>query len=241
MSFKQSIKTLVVKTPLYWPVLAYRAIANHERNNIKKGSNSDIQTQRNVLWFRDDPHNARRFNYDLNEDSIVFDVGGYNGEYTSAINNRYNCSIYIFEPVPDFFDSIRDRFLHNSRIHPFCLGLSNTTAKQSIFIQDVSSSLFLKEGKKIDIQLKNIIEFIDENNFAVIDLLKLNIEGAEYDLLECIIANNRASAFRNILVQFHDFIIPDAKDRMLAIKSNLSKTHFLTYSYEFVWENWQLK
>jgi hypothetical protein len=47
--------------------------------------------------------------------------------------------------------------------------------------------------------------------------------------------------FKNIQVQFHDFIIENATERMENIQKQLAKTHKITYQFNFVWENWQLK
>ena len=71
-------------------------------------------------------------------------------------------------------------------------------------------------------------------------MIKVNIEGGEYDLLEFLIDSNYIEIIDNIQVQFHDFI-PDAEERMKNIHKKLEKTHFLTWQYPFVWENWQLK
>jgi hypothetical protein len=60
-------------------------------------------------------------------------------------------------------------------------------------------------------------------------------------VLEALIAANLLHLFKDIQVQFHDFVIPNAKARMEEIQTALSKTHTLTYQYEFVWENWTLK
>lgn len=52
------------------------------------------------------------------------------------------------------------------------------------------------------------MEYINERQINKIDLFKINIEGAEYDLLECIILNGYILKIKNIQVQFHDFF-PD--------------------------------
>ena len=36
-----------------------------------------------------------------------------------------------------------------------------------------------------------------------VDLIKINIEGGEYELLEAILDNNLAKAFDNLQIQFH--------------------------------------
>ena len=77
-------------------------------------------------------------------------------------------------------------------------------------------------------------------NIERIDLMKINIEGGEYDLLEHLIKTGWIDKIINIQVQFHDFV-ENAEARMLAIQNDLAKTHELTYQYKFVWENWRLK
>ena len=69
------------------------------------------------------------------------------------------------------------------------------------------------------------------------DLIKINIVGGEYEVLEILLKNNMISIFKNIQVQFHDFIVDNAKERMNAIQKKLALTHVLTFQYEFVWEN----
>ena len=44
----------------------------------------------------------------------------------------------------------------------------------------------------------------------------------------------------NIQVQFHN-IIPDARQRMEEIQVGLENTHYLTYQYPWIWENWRIK
>jgi hypothetical protein len=47
-------------------------------------------------------------------ESIVFDLGGYHGEFAEKIYNKYQCSIYVFEPVKEHFNIIRSKFSGNS-------------------------------------------------------------------------------------------------------------------------------
>ena len=70
--------------------------------------------------------------------------------------------------------------------------------------------------------------------------MKINIEGAEYDLVEHLIDTKLVEIIRNIQVQFHDFV-PNAESRMRKIQEKLRITHSISYQYRFVWENWALK
>ena len=50
-----------------------------------------------------------------------------------------------------------------------------------------SSSIFKKGKKQTEIQLIEMADFLREKNIKQVDLMKINIEGSEYDLLEHLI------------------------------------------------------
>ena len=104
-----------------------------------------------------------------------------------------------------------------------------------------ASSVFIETEGSEKIVLKSIINFIKDNNIASIDLIKINIEGGEYEVLESLLEAGMISIFKNLQIQFHDFIIDNAEERMKNIQIQLSKTHEITYQYNFVWENWKIK
>ncbi len=198
------------------------------------------QSVRVIPWFKDSGDKTHRLNYDLNEKSIVFDLGGFEGQWASDIFSKYCCTIYVFEPYMEYFEKIGKRFLKNSKIKVYPFGLSNVTKSIGLSISGDSSSTFKQGEASAEIKLVRAIDFMNENNIEKIDLVKINIEGGEYDLLEHLIDHPVVSKIENIQVQFHDFV-PDAEKRMKNIQNNLKKTHVLTYQYEFVWENWKLK
>jgi len=199
-----------------------------------------LQTIRVRPWFNDNGDKTHRLNYDLKEDSIVFDLGGYEGEWSAQILCLYGSFIYIFEPYEEYFKNIENRFLHNKKVKAFRFGLSNNNQLTQLSINDNSSSMFIKSDNTVDIKLVDSKHFFNEHNISKIDLMKINIEGGEFDLLEHLISTGDVNKIVNIQVQFHDFV-PNAEKRMKSIQENLKKTHYLTYQYEFVWENWKLK
>lgn len=203
--------------------------------------NNQLQFERVKPWFAVEGDSTLRLNYVLNENSIVFDLGGYKGEFTSDIYNKYSPTIYVFEPILSFYEIIKNKFSNNSKVNVFPYGLGSKNEQIKISLTDNSSSVYIDSNQFEIIKLKSIINFINENNITSVDLIKINIEGGEYDILEELIENDMISIFKNIQVQFHDFIISNAKERMNAIQTKLSITHELTYQYEFVWENWKLK
>jgi FkbM family methyltransferase len=220
---------------------AIKILINYEGKKKEMSPDELIQSERVLPWFAAKGDETLRLNYDLNEKSIVFDVGGYKGEFAGDIFCKYNATIYVFEPIQSFFQIIKNKFVNNQKVKIYNYGLAGKDEVMQISMSDNSSSVFLKTEDSETIQLKSIVNFIKENNFQSVDLIKLNIEGGEYELLEALIENNLINIFKNIQVQFHDFLLEDGKERMNRIQENLSKTHQITYQYEFVWENWKLK
>ena len=191
-------------------------------------------------WMKDKGDSTLRFDYDLDSSSLVFDLGGYDGRWSTEIFARYLSTIYIFEPVGSYYNAISKRFKKNPRVQCYNFGLAEKDKVELISVDGIASSTFIKNKKTESIKLYDILGFINEHNIDSIDLMKINIEGGEYDLLEYLIKSSYIKRIKNIQVQFHSFV-PDAKKRMRNIQNLISRTHYTTYSYEFVFENWRLK
>lgn len=183
-----------------------------------------------------------RYNYpDLNEHSLVFDVGLYKGGFAERIHNTYGCIVYGFEPVHSFFEDARKKLNPNPKLQLFNHGLSAITEWCEIVVDGDSSSTFNgNPSDKEKIQLIGINDFLATHHISSVDLLKINIEGGEFDLLESLLSSGNISIFKEIQVQFHEFV-PEADDRRLGILEKLSETHSPTYSFPFVWENFSKK
>lgn len=191
-------------------------------------------------WFKDNGDSTLRVKYPLSENSIVFDVGGYMGEWSLKIVDRYNPHIYVFEPVPEFYSIIVERFRGNPKVSVYNFGLSNIDMIAKMSVSKDGSSVCRDGDDKIDIYLKDIFSFQNKEGINKIDLIKINIEGGEYPLLKRMIETNIIEKCNDIQVQFHNFY-PNAIALRNEIRDSLQKTHFLTYDYPFVWENWRKK
>lgn len=191
-------------------------------------------------WYNDGGEDKMRFNYHLNEKSLVLDVGGYNGQWSSDIFSRYKCKIFIFEPVRFFAENITMRFEKNDSICVCPFGLGGYTRTEKIFISADGSSIFEKSPNYEEINIVDIYEWININGIEKVDLIKINIEGGEYELMNRLIQKKMVTKFKNIQIQFHNIFL-DSSEKMISIQKELNNTHKLTYQYEFVWENWEVR
>ncbi len=189
-----------------------------------------------VKWRADDGESLR-YNYDLNSDSLVLDVGGYKGQWASDIYSMYNCNIIIIEPVKSFANKIEKRFIYNNNVEVFSIALGQNRRSETISMSNDGTSIFKESRKKESIQYEDIVHFFSTKKIVSIDLMKINIEGGEYELLERMIIGNLIANVKYIQIQFHDFV-PGAAQRMEKIQKQLSITHTPSFQYKYVWENW---
>jgi FkbM family methyltransferase len=192
-------------------------------------------------WLSERGDWTYRLNYDLNKDSIVIDAGGYQGWFAEQIYNKYKCNVYVFEPVKSYYDLIVNKFKNNPKIKVFHYGVGGVTETVDINLQGDGTSVHTKNNKFAgteSIKIVNILDCLKDLGLENVDLLKLNIEGEEYPLLESLIKNNELKRFSNIQVQFHNFFNGE-EQRRNAIRKSLIKDFTLDYDFEFVWEGWK--
>ncbi|MGH8224458.1 MAG: FkbM family methyltransferase [Woeseiaceae bacterium] len=191
-------------------------------------------------WWADGGDDRFRFDYDLGPDSLVLGLGGYEGQWASDIYGRYRCRVRIFEPVSRYADNIRRRFARNGDIEVFPFGLGKSTRSETLYIRGAGSSIYGKKAEAEEIRIVDVADWFAAQQPGRVDLMKINIEGGEFELLERMLDTGLTKRVRDIQVQFHNISF-GAERRMERIKSRLAETHVPAYQYKFVWENWTRK
>ena len=202
------------------------------------GPPPSVQELRVRPWRAANGDRTLRLQYDLDPAATVLDVGGYEGEWAIQIAGRYGCTVHVFEPIPKFAAIIQSRLSKNPKVHVHAFGLGGSTRSERITVDADRSSVLVAEPVGPVIQLVDIVEFLQNHEIRKVDLLKINIEGGEYELLDRLLQCGYIPNIRDIQVQFHDFVA-DAERRMRALQQALERTHSLTYQFPFVWENWR--
>lgn len=218
---------------------ALRRIHRYYKVHIQK----DEFTIEVTRWFADKGDQTLRLDYpSLTADSIVFDLGGYVGGFAADIHHKYGCKVYVFEPHPVYFAQLVERFRGNEMIILCNYGVSGVDGEFALSDSgDASSFAGTHPGdEQITCVTREFFDVVNELGIDHIDLMKINIEGGEYPLLEHISSKGMLGIADNYQIQFHDFI-QGAKDRRDLITDALSETHHRTWCYTFVWENWEIK
>jgi FkbM family methyltransferase len=123
---------------------------------------------------------------------VIIDGGANIGGY-SLHADQFNpgCKIFAFEPVEPTFQMMSQTVKDHKNIVPVMKGLysENCTKEINVFPSHTHSSIYDIQGlsyesdKKLKIELVRGDDFLKEQHIDSIDLLKLDVEGAEFDAL----------------------------------------------------------
>jgi FkbM family methyltransferase len=190
-------------------------------------------------WTREAAEDRLRYDYDLSPSSLVLDCGAYEGSFAGKIAARYDCEVWCFEPVRAYYESLCSRFPQNPKVRCFNQGVGARERWAEIQVNAAASSELRDAGAggTETVRIADISDVLRSLGRARVELIKINTEGAEYELLEAILTRGLAGRFQNLQIQFHSGI-DNYLSRWAAIRRGLSQTHALTYDYYFVWENW---
>jgi len=174
----------------------------------------------------------------LTADSQVLDFGGYTGDWSARIVQRYGCRIQIFEPIDRFAGQLESRFAGDDRVtvHRFAIG--SVDEPREFFLSEDGTGEF-SEGVAV------LVEFRPARSLhallpARIDVVSINIEGGEYELIPALAEAGVLERCETIFVQFHRVVDEDWSDtRRQACRDLLSSTHECVWSYDYVWEAWR--
>lgn len=186
----------------------------------------------------------------LCQDDLVLDAGGYKGEWTAGILTRYGCRSEIFEPVPAFAEHCRALYRHNSRVrvHQAALGGRSRTAHFNLDNNGTSEFGGSSASERVLGQVHAVSDVLarlgDTGEIrpgaGAIGVLKLNIEGGEYEVLESLLESGAMNRMRCLLVQFHRQ--PEGWEmRYKRTVHGLRETHEPVWCYPMVWEKWLLR
>lgn len=136
---------------------------------------------------------------------ILYSVGlGCDISFDLGIIDKYGCQVYGFDPTPISLAWLEKQTLPK-QFHLFKIGMSSFDGKQSFMFPDNPDwddfSIARKSGQKIELDVLSFNSMMKMLNHSYVDILKLDVEGAEYSIVEDIC---RGSAFPGqLLVEFH--------------------------------------
>ena len=149
----------------------------------------------------------------ISPNDIVYDLGANIGVFTRWATLFNPKSIYSFEPTPSLFKDLQQTFIQDSNVYVLGLAITSETKTLNFYelTENTGNSLVeIPEENRIgdifkgvtQVQGINLEEYVIKNMLPLPTLLKIDIEGSEYDFF----ATTSDVFFANanqIIVEFH--------------------------------------
>jgi FkbM family methyltransferase len=123
--------------------------------------------------------------------SNCIDVGCHKGEIlASIIKHAPNGQHFAFEPIPEMYTELQDKFSNRATILPFALSDTSgtalfnhvTNAPAYSGLQQRDYAVATPVIKQLTVEVKQLDAMIPEN--VIIDFMKIDVEGAEFGVLK---------------------------------------------------------
>ena len=129
--------------------------------------------------------------------NVIFDIGGNIGITAVYLAKLFPMAvIYTFEPMPENFEILQKNIKQYENIKAFNFGLGSKNGKFKVYLssdpENYGGVSFYplsnanQEKSFTSYEVKNINEIIKNLGIKSIDLIKIDTEGAEYDILTSI-------------------------------------------------------
>jgi FkbM family methyltransferase len=182
---------------------------------LKEGSSSaEVMTL--FEMFKDKNHHKIK-QFQGKQDNVILDIGANEGYYTLKMkDNNPSLQIFAFEPIPETFKILKKNILANNlkNVHlvNYAVGKENkkiefeyvpeATAISSIKI-DLKSRQWLdkKRIRKIKVNCVNLPWIFDKYKLSHVDIMKIDTEGAEFDILRG--GKEVLDKINRIVIEFH--------------------------------------
>jgi FkbM family methyltransferase len=146
----------------------------------------------------------------LTSNSIVYSFGiGKDLTFDQKVIQKHNCKVFGFDPTPKSID-----YVGKLKISPLFyfsnFGISTSTGSEKFYLprnkHAVSGSMaineYMDQSNFIEVQMKNFKDIASGFGHEYIDVVKMDIEGSEYTVIETVI--NSGVPICQLLVEFHD-------------------------------------
>ena len=166
---------------------------------------------------------------DIKEGDICIDCGANYGLFTRLVYIQKGIC-YSFEPNSSLYEHLLKMYKNTDNVYLYQYAVSNENKTTKFFkvsennyFKDQGFSISINVGDYYDeikaIKLSDFIknEILKENNS--IYLLKMDIEGEEFNVLEDIIENELYYNIKYIFVETHERFLEDGNERLIKLKN----------------------
>ena len=145
--------------------------------------------------------------FEINANDTVIDIGAHIGLFSLLVSQLCKTGkILSFEPISENFDLLVSnlKLNHVNNVLPFNLAVSKNLGRLELFLNNDQSahSIFSKNLKSISVESTSLQKIFDENKISSCKLLKLDCEGAEYEIIDSL-PPECFDKIQNMAIEYH--------------------------------------
>jgi FkbM family methyltransferase len=182
---------------------------------------------------------------ELAPEDIAIDCGANVGKITAEFARR-GAVVHAFEPDPAAFAELQRQFGTNPKIRLYQAAVAAADGKMPLYFRSeratdavlysVGSTLFREKTDVLkdafcEVEVRRLADFLRQ--FQRIRILKMDIEGAECEVLEDLLKEQLLDRIDLVLVETHEEWIPETIPRLQKIREQLQNG-----GYTNVFLNW---
>lgn len=207
-------KSISVLRNWYAVPTAYFRLTNEEfvvfktRNGlkIKLRVNSTDFMQFVTVWLQ---REYDRPNFEIKNNDTVIDVGAHIGLFTLfAAQNCKKGTIYSFEPIKENYEVLLSQIAINSlaNVIPLNAAVTNREGSVKIYLNEDDSghSISSVTNNSVQVESKSLNSFL-EREIKRCDFLKLDCEGAEYEIIESL-TRGSMDKIEKMCIEYHNAV-----------------------------------
>ena len=163
--------------------------------------------------------------FQIAQNDTIIDIGAHIGLFSLLVSQYCKTGkILSFEPMRENFDLLVSNLELNriDNVFPFNVAVSKNSGKLNLFLNSDQSahSIFSESSKSVTVESISLQKIFEENKISSCKLLKLDCEGAEYDIIDSLPPEYLAK-IQNMAIEYHsaDTKPELAKNLILKIKN----------------------
>jgi FkbM family methyltransferase len=171
----------------------------------------------------------------LRSAKVILDCGSNRGKFARWMNAHTPATIHGFEPDPRLFATLPK--LAQVQFHPLAIDGEAGEFDLALGEDNCSSAIYRERKGQPTVRVRKVTldGFCREHKIKEIDLIKIDIEGAELSLLEKT-SEKTLQSIKQITIEFHDFLRKDDLPRIEAIVRRLAGLGFYGIRFsQFTW------
>ena len=206
LNSRKIFKNWYVYPKVYWQLTNDKIVVFETKTGLKikiRVKSTDLMALTNVWMINEYDVDG----FEINSSDIIIDVGAHIGLFSLLVSQFCKTGkIFSFEPIRENFDLLVSNLAlnHIENVFPFNVGVSKKSGKLNLFLNNDQSahSIFPKGSESITVEATSLQKIFDEKQISSCKLLKLDCEGAEYDIIDSLPVEY-LDKIQNMAIEYH--------------------------------------